>query len=72
MCLSDWVSIASAAIALVSFGVAVASAWFSKKQVDAAMEANRISAAALDVSRQQLALERDSGRNAASLPYVPP
>ena len=72
MCLSNWVSIASAAIALVSFGVAVASAWFSKKQVDAAMEANRISAAALDVSRQQLALERDSGRNAASLPYVPP
>lgn len=72
MGLSDWVSIVSAAIALVSFGAAVASAWFSKKQVDAATEANRISAAALEVSRQQLALGRESGGNVTSLPYVPP
>lgn len=64
---SDWLALASAVIAGIALGVSIASMLFSKRQADAAVEANRISAAELEVSKQQLALARES-----ALPYVAP
>lgn len=64
---SDWLASVSAVIAGIALGVSIASMLFSKRQAEAAVEANRISAAELEVSKQQLALARES-----ALPYVAP
>ncbi|MCI1643803.1 MAG: hypothetical protein LKI98_04180 [Bifidobacterium crudilactis] len=72
---SDWLSLIGAIVAGVSLGVAGLSAWFAKQQAKAAEESNRISAAALDVSRRQLDLQISAEGNIdapKASPYVPP
>lgn len=69
---SDWTAIVSAAIAFFALGASLAALWFAKRQADAADESNRISLAALDVSKKQLEIELKSAGKSANPTYVPP
>lgn len=72
MGLSECLSIIGAAVSGLSIGVSALAAMFAWKQANAAEEANRISLASLEVSKQQLELEREANGKSPIAEYVPP